>query len=48
MEYEEIKFPAGEWWCGDCDEGYYGEMFGCDSDGVSITDHIEVIGDKNE
>ena len=35
MEYEEIKFPSGEWYCGECDAYYYGEQFPVDvCDGV--------------
>ena len=42
MEYEEIKFPSGEWYCEECDDFYYGERFGVDArDGI---DYEEKIG----
>lgn len=40
MDYEEIKFPCGYWYC-DCGAEYEGERFPCDSDGMVITDHEE-------
>jgi len=41
MEYEEIKFPSGEWYCGECDIGYYGEQIAFCND----VQH-EVMGEK--
>ena len=43
MEYEEIKWPSGYYYCGKCDKEYPGERFACDSDGTIITDHEEKI-----
>ncbi len=41
MEYEEIKWPAGIYRCDECEAEYDGERFACDSDGVTVTDHVE-------
>ena len=46
MEYEEIKFPAGTWYC-ECGAEYYGEQFPCSVDIEGrIDDHVEVIGEE--
>jgi ribosomal protein L37AE/L43A len=45
MEYEEIKFPSGEWYCGECDAYYYGEQFPVDvCDGVIEVE--EMVGER--
>ena len=41
MEYEEIKFPAGEWLCGECGDTYYGEQIATFND-----IYHEVIGEN--
>jgi len=47
MEYEEIKWPAGVWYCPECEKEYYGEQFACNADEKgNITDHEERIGEE--
>ena len=45
MEYEEIKFPCGFWYC-ECGKEYEGEKFPCDADESGITDFVEKIGEE--
>jgi len=48
MEYEEIKWPAGVWYC-ECGKEYEGERFPCGADEEgNITDHEEIIGEEIE
>ena len=46
MEYEEIKWPAGYWYCPNCESEYYGERFACGADENGINDYEERIGEK--
>lgn len=41
MEYEEIKWPAGVWYCPECGKDYYGERWICGEN-----DHEERIGEE--
>jgi len=46
MEYEEIKWPCGVWYCPDCDKEYEGEYFACGADENGINDYEERIGEE--
>lgn len=43
MEYEEIKYPCGYWYC-ECGKEYEGEKFPCSADEFGIDDYEERIG----
>ena len=43
MEFEEVKNFSGDWYCTECEYETSGICIPCGSDGISITDHVELI-----